>query len=194
MPSQAYGRPALTADVVLLALGEAGPAAVLPRTAVLPRVLLIQRGKPPFQGDWALPGGFVNVGESPRHAASRELEEETGIRDVHLEQLRTFGDPGRDPRGHTVTVAYLAVVAASASPQGEAGSDAAQARWWPIGDLPPLAFDHADILTYALQALHSRLSCVCGDPGARVTLPAELSLGDLRSACRAIAKRLEEDT
>ncbi len=182
MPAHAHDHPALTADVVILALGEEGL-----------NVLLIQRGKPPFQGDWALPGGFVNVGESPQRAASRELEEETGIRDVQLEQLRTFGDPGRDPRGHTVTVAYLALVAASASPRVEAGSDAAEARWWQIGGLPPLAFDHADILTYALHALRSKLSCVCGDPGARDTLPAELSLGDLRAACRAIVERLEED-
>lgn len=182
MPTQVYDRPALTADVVMFALGEGEL-----------NVLLIQRGKSPFQGEWAFPGGFVNVGESPQSAASRELEEETGIREVHLEQLGAFGDPWRDPRGHTVTVAYLAVMAASASREGEAGSDAAQVRWWSVDDLPPLAFDHADILICALQVLRSKLTSICTDLNGYALLPAELSVGDLRAAGRTIAERLEEN-
>ncbi len=181
MPTKGYDRPALTADVVVFALGEAEL-----------NVLLIQRGRAPFRGAWALPGGFVNVGESPYDAASRELEEETGVRGVHLEQLRAFGDPGRDPRGHTVTVAYVAVVAARTPPPGKAGSDAAQARWWSIDGLPPLAFDHTKILTYALQMLRSKLTCACADLNSGGALPADLSLGELRAAYRAIAERLEE--
>jgi 8-oxo-dGTP diphosphatase len=182
MSTQAYDHPALTADVVVLALSEEDI-----------EVLLIQRGKPPFQGEWAFPGGFVNIGESPQSAASRELEEETGIQNVRLEQLRAFGDPGRDPRGHTVTVAYLAVIGASAPLQGEAGSDAVQVRWWSVDDLPVLAFDHADILTYALQMLRSKLTSACTTSDADALLPAELSLGDMRSAWRTIAERLERE-
>lgn len=176
-----YDHPALTADVVLFALGEAELD-----------VLLVQRGKPPFEGDWAFPGGFVDVGESPRHAAARELEEETGIRDLPLEQLHAFGDPDRDPRGHTVTVAYWSVVAARAHRGTEAGSDAAQARWWSIGDLPSLAFDHAKILTFALHRLRSKLSCAPEDFDARGIVPEHLSLGNLRTACRMITETLEE--
>jgi 8-oxo-dGTP diphosphatase len=150
MSIQDYPHPALTADIVLLDAGEA------------PQVLLIQRDRPPFSGTWALPGGFVNVGESPEEAARRELEEETAIRDVQLEQLHVFGDPGRDPRGHVVTIVFLGVLGLDRSPgesprQVQAGSDAAQARWWSIDALPALAFDHADILAYALQRLPAGL-------------------------------------
>jgi 8-oxo-dGTP diphosphatase len=149
---QDYPHPALTADVVLLAADDGDL-----------QVLLIQRDKPPFRGEWALPGGFVRVGESPEDAARRELEEETDIREAQLEQLRVFGDPGRDPRGHVVTVVFLGLLGRDWSPnqqtrQVEAGSDAAQARWWSIGNLPPLAFDHADILAYALQRLPAKLA------------------------------------
>ncbi|MGD8966275.1 MAG: NUDIX hydrolase [Anaerolineae bacterium] len=152
MSIQDYPHPALTADVVLLAAGEGSL-----------QVLLVQRDKPPFREAWALPGGFVEVGESPEEAARRELEEETDVRDIQLEQLRVFGDPGRDPRGHVVTVVFLGLLGLdrSADPQPhhvEAGSDAAQARWWPIASLPPLAFDHADILAYALQRLPAKLT------------------------------------
>lgn len=179
MPIRAYDHPALTADVVVLALSK----------EVL-KVLLIERGKPPFEGTWALPGGFVDVGESPEQAASRELEEETGLRDLHLQQLRAFGDPGRDPRGHTVTIAYLAVVAGEGRLREEGGSDAARARWWSIADLPPLAFDHGDIVTYALQRLRAAVEDPCAEVEARKTLPAELSLGQLCAAYRTIVEKL----
>ncbi|MGD2176526.1 MAG: NUDIX hydrolase [Anaerolineae bacterium] len=147
MPIEDYTHPALTVDVVLFAQRQGDL-----------QVLLIRRQKPPFEGAWAFPGGFVNVGESLEEAALRELEEETGIRAVHLEQLRAFGNPDRDPRGHVVTVTHLALMPADAAPQAQAGNDAAQARWWPVHDLPPLAFDHADILDYALKRLRARLA------------------------------------
>lgn len=175
----AYDHPALTADVVLFALDEGQLD-----------VLLIRRDKSPFRGDWAFPGGFVDVGEAPWDAAARELEEETGICDVHLEQLRAFGDPDRDPRGHTVTVAYLGMVTEKALLSVEAGSDAAQACWRPIDDLPSLAFDHAKILTFALQRLQSELRCAPTARGVYNTLPKHLSLGDLQTACHAIADSL----
>jgi 8-oxo-dGTP diphosphatase len=150
MSIQDYPHPALTADVVLLAAGDGDL-----------QVLLVQRDKPPFKGNWALPGGFVEVGESPEETAHRELEEETHIQGIRLEQLRVFGDPGRDPRGHVVTVAFRGLLgdgwSAGQPPRRvEAGSDAAEARWWSVDTLPPMAFDHADILEYALRHLPAR--------------------------------------
>ena len=147
-----YPHPALTADVVLLAAGDGDR-----------QVLLVQRGEPPFEGRWVLPGGFVELGESPEEAAHRELEEETGIRGVRLEQMRVFGDPGRDPRGHVVTVVFWGLLTGDWSPgqpprHVEAGSDAASARWWSIDNLPPLGFDHANIVAYALRHLPAGLS------------------------------------
>ncbi len=182
MALEDYDHPALTTDVVLLSVG-AGQL----------NVLLIQRGKSPFQGAWAFPGGFVDIGESPFEAAARELEEETNIRDVPLEQLRAFGDPERDPRGHTVTIAYLAVVTAREVRHVEAGSDAAQLRWWSVKDLPPLAFDHAEILDSALQRLHCKLRCALPEVGPALALPEELTLGELNAAQRAITERLGRD-
>ena len=119
-------------------------------------VLLIERGLPPFQGRWALPGGFIREGEGLEQAARRELEEETGVRHVYLEQLYTFGDPGRDPRGRVVTVAYYALIAADDTPL-VAARDARAARWWPVAGHPKLAFDHDRILAYALERLRNKL-------------------------------------
>jgi 8-oxo-dGTP diphosphatase len=120
------------------------------------QVLLIRRGVPPFEGRWALPGGFVRQGESLEDAARRELEEETGVRDVYLEQLYTFGDADRDPRGRIVTVAYYALLTGEAAPL-KAGTDAGAAAWMPARKHPPLAFDHDRILTYALERLANKL-------------------------------------
>ena len=119
------------------------------------QVLLIERGVPPFAGRWALPGGFILDGESLEAAARRELEEETGVTDVYLEQLYTFGDPDRDPRGRVVTVAYYALIAGDRMLR--AGSDAEAARWFPVERHPPLAFDHDGILRYALERLRNKL-------------------------------------
>ncbi|MFQ6101146.1 MAG: NUDIX domain-containing protein [Anaerolineae bacterium] len=140
-----YPHPSVTVDVIIFTLRE---------NAL--HVLLIKRKHPPFEGMWAIPGGFVDIDESLEEAALRELEEETGVRDVYLEQLYTFGDPGRDPRGRVITVVYFALVPATAI-HPHAGDDAAEARWWSVYDLPPLAFDHADILAYALQRLRYKL-------------------------------------
>lgn len=119
------------------------------------QVLLIERGIAPFAGKWALPGGFVLAGESLEDAATRELKEETGVRDVYLEQLYTFGEPRRDPRGRVVTVAYYALIA---SDRGlSAGTDASATSWWPVSQHPPLAFDHDDILRYAIERLRNKL-------------------------------------
>ena len=119
-------------------------------------VLLIERGNDPFKGRWALPGGFLDEDEDLDVCARRELAEETGVTDIYLEQLYTFGAVGRDPRGRVVTVAYFALV-----PIGgldvQAASDAADARWFPADAPPPLAFDHAEILQRARGRLISKL-------------------------------------
>jgi 8-oxo-dGTP diphosphatase len=117
-------------------------------------ILLIKRKHDPYIHHWAIPGGFVDMGESLEEAARRELEEETGVRDVYLEQLYTFGDVDRDPRGRVVSVAYFALVARMAV---QGGSDASEARWWSTRALPPLAFDHGDIVKYALKRLRYKL-------------------------------------
>ncbi|HEY1189147.1 MAG TPA: NUDIX hydrolase [Gemmata sp.] len=128
-----YPRPALTVDV-----------AIVTREAQ-PRVLLIQRKKDPFAGSWALPGGFVEENERLPDAARRELVEETGVSVADLEQLYTAGDPGRDPRGWTVSVVYLARVEADAV-KPIAADDAAAVGWFALDEVPALAFDHAMLL------------------------------------------------
>src|SRR5262245_43384114 len=133
-------RPALSVDVVIFSL----------RQSAL-HVLLIRRAAPPFKGKWAIPGGFVNPDESLDEAARRELQEETDLSDVYVEQLYTFGNPKRDPRGRVVTVAHFALVPEDVLAQ--AGDDAAEAEWHPVDQLPELAFDHAEIVNYALQRL-----------------------------------------
>jgi 8-oxo-dGTP diphosphatase len=120
------------------------------------QVLLICRRRWPCEGAWAIPGGFVGLDESLEKAAVGKLEEETGLTDVFLEQLYTFGKPGRDPRDRVITVAYFAVIQAT-SIVPRAADDAEHVRWWSIYDLPPLAFDHADILSYALTRLRYKL-------------------------------------
>ncbi|MGA9672987.1 MAG: NUDIX domain-containing protein [Terracidiphilus sp.] len=120
------------------------------------KVLLIQRGIPPFKGQYALPGGFVLANETLDAAAFRELSEETGTENIYLEQLYTFGDPKRDPRGRVVTVAYYALVPTGKSPL-LAGTDAASAGLFPVEALPTLAFDHGKIIEYAVNRLRNKL-------------------------------------
>jgi 8-oxo-dGTP diphosphatase len=139
-----YPRPALTADVIVLTL-EAKP-----------QVLLIQRGQPPFEGAWALPGGFVNEGETLVAAARRELHEETGLIVAELEEVMMAGDPGRDPRGWVVSAVFLARVTDS-SVSVAAADDARTLRWFSLARLPKLAFDHAAILQRVRQRWRSRI-------------------------------------
>ena len=120
------------------------------------QLLLVRRGIGPFAGSWAIPGGFVLEDESLDVAARRELLEETGAEIAYLEQLYTFGAPDRDPRGRVVTVAYYALVS-SDELDIHAGSDATEARWFAAARLPPLAFDHAEVVTYALDRLRSKV-------------------------------------
>jgi 8-oxo-dGTP diphosphatase len=136
--------PFVTVDVVVVA-----------RLGGRHKVLLVKRKEPPFEGQWAIPGGFVEPDEPLESAARRELREETGAEPVHLEQLRTFGDPGRDPRGWTVSVTYLACLSETEvrTLKPEAGSDAEAVHWFFLHDPPPLAFDHAEILAYAAHYL-----------------------------------------
>lgn len=117
-------------------------------------VLLVERGGEPFAGSWALPGGFVNLDEDLDVAVRRELDEETGLKLTYLEQLRTFGKPGRDPRGRVISTAHLALVRPSTV---EGADDAKDARWWPVSDLPALAFDHGEIIACGLSRLRSKL-------------------------------------
>ena len=145
MATYRHPRPALTVDCVVFGLDEDGL-----------QVLLVERNIPPFEGDWALPGGFVRVGESLDAAAQRELEEETGLRDVYLEQLYTFGAPDRDPREHVVSVAWYALT--NIRDHGvRAATDARDARWFPLHDAPALAFDHDHIVEVALERLRGKV-------------------------------------
>ena len=148
-------------------------------------VLLIERGLSPFEGHWALPGGFVRDGESLEVAARRELEEETGMRDVYLEQLYTFGNPDRDPRGRVITVAYYALLTTEAAPL-VAGTDAGAARWMPARKHPPLAFDHDQILLYALERLANKLEYTTA--GFQL-LPKRFTLSQLQRVYEAVLGR-----
>lgn len=117
-----------------------------------PQVLLIQRMKPPYQGQWALPGGKLDTGESCEQAALRELQEETGLTGVALHQFHTFSDPQRDTRGHYISVAFYGEVSTTA--EARAGDDASAAIWYDIDQLPALAFDHREIIHEALRAAY----------------------------------------
>ncbi len=132
----------LTVDIIVLA------------EAQVPDILLIRRGNDPFKGSWALPGGFVDPGEDLSEAARRELKEETGVSAVQeFIEVGAFGKPGRDPRGRTVSVAYLIIV--DIIPSVSAGDDAREAMWFKVDDLPDLAFDHQQIIDRAIQKYQS---------------------------------------
>jgi 8-oxo-dGTP diphosphatase len=134
-----YPRPAVTVDIILFRRGRRNRL----------EVLLIRRGREPFADCWAFPGGFVDKDESLEDAAARELKEETGLEGISFHQLGAFGDPGRDPRGHTVSVAYTAVL--EGDYQAVASDDASDVAWHWIKQLPELAFDHAKILRLAVN-------------------------------------------
>jgi 8-oxo-dGTP diphosphatase len=149
------------------------------------QVLLVRRGVPPFEGQDAIPGGFIHEDESLEDAAQRELYEEAGVRNVFLEQLYTFGDPKRDPRGRVITVAYYALIA-SDKLSLVAGADAAEAKWFPASNLPLLAFDHKRILSYALERLRNKLEYTT--VGFQF-LPQKFTLSELQSVYEAILGR-----
>jgi 8-oxo-dGTP diphosphatase len=137
-----HPRPALTVDIVLLYCSD---------DAI--EVLLIKRARYPFKGQWAFPGGFVDENESLEDAAARELSEETGLTEIQLEQVGAFGDPGRDPRGHTVSVVFAGVLKNRAL--ANAADDASDAAWHSALQPPKLAFDHGKILSSTLERLRN---------------------------------------
>jgi len=136
-----YPKPAVTVDIIIFTIKEDKLKA-----------LLIKRKLEPFKDMWAIPGGFVKLDESLENAAKRELMEETGVKEVYLEQLYTFGEPNRDPRERVITVAYFALVN-SDNIKLKPTTDVSDAKWFSISEIPRLAFDHAEVLDYALKRL-----------------------------------------
>src|SRR5262245_9392028 len=176
--SYEYPRPAVTVDMALFTVSGS-----LQRLRL--EVLLIQRDGEPFKGSWALPGGFVHEDEHLAAAAQRELQEETGIAEAYLEQVGAVGTPGRDPRGHTVTVVWVGLVPGDRC-QLCASGDAAAVRWFDLANLPPLAFDHAELIQQALGHLRRRLdeAPVCFE-----LLPRTFTLSELQALVEAILGR-----
>lgn len=169
-----YPRAALTVDCVVFGLDDQEL-----------KVMLIQRALPPFEGKWALPGGFVRVDETLDAAARRELEEETGLRKVFLEQLYTFSEVDRDPRERVVSVAYYALVNLR-DHQVQAASDARDAAWFGVHDTPRLAFDHAEILRLALDRLRGKLRY---QPIGFELLPKKFTLSELQHLYELVLER-----
>jgi 8-oxo-dGTP diphosphatase len=172
--SYEYPRPSLTVDCVIFGLDETDL-----------KVLLIQRGQAPFEGQWALPGGFVHMDETIDEAARRELEEETGVSHVFLEQLYTFGSVKRDPRERVVTVSYYALVKLS-DQRIRASTDARNAAWFAVDDLPKLAFDHVGIFDMALSRLKNK---VRDQPLGFELLPEKFTLTQLQKLYETILER-----
>ena len=169
-----YSRAALTVDCVVFGLDSDDL-----------KVMLIQRDLPPFENRWALPGGFVRLDETLDEAARRELQEETGLENVFLEQLYSFGEVDRDPRERVVTVAYYALVRMS-DHRVKAATDAKDAAWFELSDLPSLAFDHDRILEAAHQRLQGK---VCYQPIGFELLPAKFTLTQLQSLYEIVLDR-----
>lgn len=166
-----YDRPSVTVDVIIFTIQNNQL-----------HTLLIQRKVWPFENHWALPGGFVKMAESLEDAAKRELREEAGIENVYLEQLYTFGEPARDPRTRVITVAYFALIPSKNVVLAPA-TDAADAQWFPIQDLPSLAFDHGEIIQYALERLKSKINYTTI---ASSLLPDEFTLTQLQNVYEVI--------
>jgi 8-oxo-dGTP diphosphatase len=166
-----YPSPLLTVDCVVFGFDQEAL-----------KILLIQRAKPPFQGNWALPGGFVRIHETVDDAARRELAEEAGLKDVYLEQLYTFGALKRDPRERIVTVAYYALVKLSDF-QAQAATDATEARWCLVDHTPALAFDHPEIVATALARLRAKLRY---QPIGFELLPPKFTLSQLQHLYEAV--------
>lgn len=169
-----HPRAALTVDCVVFGFDEGGL-----------KVLLIRRGVAPFQNRWALPGGFVLPDETLDAAALRELQEETGLREIYLEQLYTFGGIGRDPRERVISVAYFALVRRADHPPA-AATDAAEAAWFEAEKVPALAFDHAEILKMALERLRGKIRW---QPVGFELLPKKFTLSQFQALYEAILGR-----
>lgn len=169
-----YPHPAVTVDGVVFGYDEADL-----------KVLLIQRDQPPYRGKWALPGGFVDMNESLEAAARRELEEETGVTELYLEQLYTFGEPKRDPRERVISVAYYALVKL-ADHTVRAASDARNVAWFPVANLPALAFDHEEILDVALRRLKGKIRY---EPIGFELLPEKFPLSELQRLYETILEQ-----
>lgn len=137
-----YPHPAVTADCVIFSYDDNDI-----------KVLLIQRGNEPYKGYWAFPGGFMNIDENAEQCALRELEEETGLKDVKLDQLYTFTDVNRDPRERVITITYYGIVELT---DIKGNDDAAQAQWFSLDEIPPLAFDHDLIFKKALEIVKEK--------------------------------------
>jgi len=170
-----YPRPALTVDCIIFGLD----------VELELKIMLIKRDIPPFEGEWAIPGGFVRMDETLEQAALRELQEETGIHDVFLEQLYTFGDLGRDPRDRIVTVAYYALINL-VEQQIQAATDAREAEWFPISQIPKLAFDHEQILQTAIARLRSKIRY---EPIGFELLPKKFTLTQLQKLYETVLDR-----
>lgn len=170
----AFPRPAVTVDCAVFGVED--------ETL---KVLLIERGGEPFLGMWALPGGFLDMDEDLLTGARRELEEETGLVDLFMEQLYTFGAPGRDPRGRSVTVAYYALLL-PANHAVQAASDAAAAQWFPVRELPELAFDHEDIIACALERVKGKITY---EPIGFELLPERFTLSELQRLYEVVLER-----
>lgn len=167
-----YPRPALTVDCVIFGMDSSSDL----------KVLLIQRGHAPYKDHWALPGGFVDMEEDLENAALRELAEETGVKDVFIEQLYTFGAPSRDPRGRVVSVAYFALVNLDEHPV-QASSDARNVNWFSQEKMPALAFDHQLIYETALNRLRAKVRY---QPVGFELLPEQFTLSQLQKLYETI--------
>ena len=170
-----YPRPAVTVDAVVFGLDS---------RSVL-HVLLIRRGSKPHLGSWAVPGGFVELDEDLEVAARRELLEESGVHVTYLEQLYTFGKPGRDPRGHVISVAWYALVR-TIDHTPVADTDATEVQWHSMDDLPELAFDHSEMVTAAHKRLQAK---VCYAPVGFDLLPPKFTLRQLQQLYEGILDR-----
>lgn len=158
-----YPHPAVTTDCVIF--GFDGSEL---------QVLLIERGIEPFKGKWAFPGGFLNMDETAGEGALRELKKETGLENAYIEQFNTYSDPGRDPRERVITIAHYALVRIQ---EVKGGDDAAKAQWFPIDEVPQLAFDHDKILRDAMRKLRERIHF---EPIGFELLPEKFTMRDLQ--------------
>ena len=164
-----YPHPAVTTDCVIFGFDGSDL-----------KVLLIERGIEPFKGKWALPGGFLKMDETAHEGALRELQEETGMKNAYIRQFHTFTEPGRDPRERVITIAHYALVRLQ---EVKGGDDAAQARWFPMDEIPPLAFDHDRILRMAQKMLRERIHF---EPVGFELLPETFTMKQLQNLYEAI--------